>query len=348
MKRLNTRYGSAVLSMAAFAAGAIACGGSAAEEGQAAQDVTPGAAMPGADLGMASHSEANTATVFASLWLFGKDTLTIGPMTVHRATHGGGGGVDHPFVDVDVRLGDLRVLRVEGAESNPKNTKSSTSVTADGQTNAGDVTMLNGLVVLRNLVAESKCEATATGRQCKGTMSVSELTVGGKKIPLLEIAPNTKLRVKSLLAIPGLDVKLPVDLELVLNEQLAWTDAVPSTNSLIVNVAHLSGAASIDGLVSLMVDVVEGGPSATVGEPVTQCNSGSLQCCNSIQSANSDAAGAMIPPNAGGLTGSLGLDCSPMNVLGTGSSGCNAQPACCSGDTYGTVTLACNPVALDL
>ncbi|KAL3958218.1 hypothetical protein ACCO45_006380 [Purpureocillium lilacinum] len=82
------------------------------------------------------------------------------------------------------------------------------------------------------------------------------------------------------------------------------------------------------------------------------CNSGSLQCCNSVQSSSSDNSGTLlsglVPVNLQGLTGSVGLDCSPINVLGIGSSGCNQQTACCSGDTYGTVTLACNPINLNL
>ncbi|WP_394841005.1 hydrophobin family protein [Pendulispora brunnea] len=348
MKGHRLGYGVRALSILGLVAGAAACGAGAGGEGQATQDVTPGAAMPN-ELGLSSRSEANTATVFASLWLFGHDTLTIGPTAVHRATHGGAGGTDHPFVDIDVKLGDLRLLRVEGAESNPKNTKTSTSVSATGQTNAGDVTMLNGLVVLRNLVAESKCEATAAGQECHGTMSVSELTIGGKKIPLLEIAPNTKLRVNSLLAIPGLDVKLPVDLELVLNEQLVSTDPATSTSALIVNVAHLSGAASIEGLVSLMVDVIEGGPGSTVGQPVDACNVGAVQCCNSVQSADDPSVQALLS-NLNGTAAPdalVGLQCNPISVIGAGGNSCSAQPVCCQNNGYnGLINVGCSPVAL--
>jgi hypothetical protein len=80
------------------------------------------------------------------------------------------------------------------------------------------------------------------------------------------------------------------------------------------------------------------------------CNSGRLMCCSSLQSSSSDNSGTLlnnlVPINLQGLTGSLGLDCTPIDVLGIGNSGCTQQTACCSGDTYGTVTLACEPINL--
>jgi len=82
------------------------------------------------------------------------------------------------------------------------------------------------------------------------------------------------------------------------------------------------------------------------------CDSGVLMCCNSIQAASSDNSGTLlsglVPVNLQGLTGNLGLDCSPINVLGIGSSGCNQVTACCSGDSYGTVTLNCVEIDLNL
>ncbi|OJJ75893.1 hypothetical protein ASPBRDRAFT_38225 [Aspergillus brasiliensis CBS 101740] len=78
------------------------------------------------------------------------------------------------------------------------------------------------------------------------------------------------------------------------------------------------------------------------------CNSGSLQCCSSLQSSLSDNSGTsitgLVPVNLQGLTGMIGLGCTPIGVLGAGQAPCNAQTACCAGDTYGTLTLACNPL----
>jgi hypothetical protein len=80
------------------------------------------------------------------------------------------------------------------------------------------------------------------------------------------------------------------------------------------------------------------------------CNSGQLMCCNSVQSVSSDNSGTLlsglVPANLQGLTGSLGLDCTPLNVLGA-AGGCNQQTACCSGDSYGAVTLNCEPINLN-
>jgi len=55
-----------------------------------------------------------------------------------------------------------------------------------------------------------------------------------------------------------------------------------------------------------------------------QCNTGTLQCCNSVQSANSSAVATLlgllgIPIQ--GVTGLVGVTCSPLSVIGVGGSG---------------------------
>ncbi|KAI5994873.1 hydrophobin [Pisolithus marmoratus] len=77
-----------------------------------------------------------------------------------------------------------------------------------------------------------------------------------------------------------------------------------------------------------------------------QCNSGSLQCCNSVQPASSLSDGNLLSRQ--NLDGPIGLDCSPINVLGAGNASCTQQTACCNGDTYGTVTVDCHPIELSL
>ena len=50
-------------------------------------------------------------------------------------------------------------------------------------------------------------------------------------------------------------------------------------------------------------------PRATVDS----CDSGSLQCCNSVETSSSDSSGTLhsglVPINLQGLTGQIGLDC---------------------------------------
>ncbi|KAI0033490.1 fungal hydrophobin [Vararia minispora EC-137] len=81
----------------------------------------------------------------------------------------------------------------------------------------------------------------------------------------------------------------------------------------------------------------------------TSCNSGSTQCCNSIQPASSQQAAdllSLIGVNLQGLNIPIGIDCTPINVLGIGSNSCQQQVACCQGGTSGTIGLGCVPIGI--
>ncbi|KAK0213253.1 hydrophobin-251 [Desarmillaria ectypa] len=81
-----------------------------------------------------------------------------------------------------------------------------------------------------------------------------------------------------------------------------------------------------------------------------KCNSGSLQCCKSVQDPSSSAAQsafgvASIP--IGSVTADVGLACDPITVVGLGTTQCDNQPACCENNNYnGVVALGCTPVNL--
>jgi len=84
-----------------------------------------------------------------------------------------------------------------------------------------------------------------------------------------------------------------------------------------------------------------------------QCNTGSVQCCNSTtdaQSANKALGGLLgITDILAGVTGQVGLGCSPLSVVGSGAGQCNQKPVCCTGNTYkGLVNLGCSPINLNL
>ncbi|KAH9950780.1 hydrophobin-domain-containing protein [Amylocystis lapponica] len=82
-----------------------------------------------------------------------------------------------------------------------------------------------------------------------------------------------------------------------------------------------------------------------------QCNTGSIQCCQSTEAANSPAGSLLL-----GLLGVvvqgvdvlLGLDCSPINVVGVGSGNtCDASPVCCEDNSVGNlISIGCVPVSL--
>jgi len=82
------------------------------------------------------------------------------------------------------------------------------------------------------------------------------------------------------------------------------------------------------------------------------CNTGSISCCNTVQSSTTQNLGILSSllgiqlPDIGGL---LGLGCNPISVLGAGGNSCSAQPVCCSNNTFGgLINLGCSPININL
>ncbi|KAI0823839.1 fungal hydrophobin [Trametes gibbosa] len=80
------------------------------------------------------------------------------------------------------------------------------------------------------------------------------------------------------------------------------------------------------------------------------CNTGPIQCCNSVESANSAAGAALLSALGVALqdvSAQIGLDCSPLSVVGVGAAACGAHPVCCeNNDVGGLVSVGCVPVEL--
>ncbi|KAF9007119.1 fungal hydrophobin-domain-containing protein [Cyathus striatus] len=78
------------------------------------------------------------------------------------------------------------------------------------------------------------------------------------------------------------------------------------------------------------------------------CTTGALQCCDSVQAANSPAASSLLSVLGivvQDVTAQVGLTCSPISVVGTGGNSCTAQPACCTNNSFnGVVALGCTPI----
>ncbi|KAJ8497099.1 hypothetical protein ONZ45_g12192 [Pleurotus djamor] len=85
---------------------------------------------------------------------------------------------------------------------------------------------------------------------------------------------------------------------------------------------------------------------ATQTIPASQCTTGDIQCCNSVQSSKSDAVGlilGLLGVVLGAVEVLVGLNCS---VLG-GS--CNAQTVCCENNSFGgLIAIGCSPVNISL
>jgi len=86
------------------------------------------------------------------------------------------------------------------------------------------------------------------------------------------------------------------------------------------------------------------------GSGGSECDTGSLQCCSSVQSSTSTSATAaasllgLLGIVTGPITGLVGLTCNP--ILGIlSSTSCNQQAACCTGNSFsGIIVVGCSPI----
>ncbi|KAF8548600.1 fungal hydrophobin [Imleria badia] len=94
------------------------------------------------------------------------------------------------------------------------------------------------------------------------------------------------------------------------------------------------------------VALAYGGP--LFGRNPKVCNTGTIQCCQSVQSAGSPLATALAPLlSLSGIllgNGQIGLQCN--SLTGAGSS-CESNPVCCN-DTHfdGFINVGCSPISL--
>ncbi|KAM6500305.1 Hydrophobin, partial [Amanita muscaria] len=84
----------------------------------------------------------------------------------------------------------------------------------------------------------------------------------------------------------------------------------------------------------------------------SDCNTGSINCCESVQSTTDPAVQTLAGlfnialPNAAAL---VGVHCNPISALALSSNSCSEQPACCTGNQMaGVLTFGCNPLNADL
>ncbi|KAF8523238.1 hydrophobin [Gautieria morchelliformis] len=78
----------------------------------------------------------------------------------------------------------------------------------------------------------------------------------------------------------------------------------------------------------------------------SQCNTGAVQCCNSVGAANSLPGAAAIIALLGIVLQDpsvvVGLSCA--NIVGTS---CTQQPVCCTDNNFnGVINIGCTPVSL--
>ncbi|KDQ53856.1 hypothetical protein JAAARDRAFT_38816 [Jaapia argillacea MUCL 33604] len=85
--------------------------------------------------------------------------------------------------------------------------------------------------------------------------------------------------------------------------------------------------------------------------PASDCTTGPIQCCNTVETASDPAAAgilALLGIVLQDLTTEVGLTCSPITAIGVGSgSSCSASPVCCTDNSHGgLISIGCVPVTL--
>ncbi|KLO09115.1 fungal hydrophobin [Schizopora paradoxa] len=96
--------------------------------------------------------------------------------------------------------------------------------------------------------------------------------------------------------------------------------------------------------------------TSTATATTSQCNTGSLQCCNSVQSASTPSVASLLGLLGivvGSVTGQVGVTCSPLTIIGVSGNSClspsTAQPVCCENNSFnGVVALGCTPINVNL
>ncbi|KAL1940962.1 hypothetical protein VTO73DRAFT_7598 [Trametes versicolor] len=87
------------------------------------------------------------------------------------------------------------------------------------------------------------------------------------------------------------------------------------------------------------------------GEPASSCSTGPIQCCDSVQKADSTAATSIlgsIGVVVQDVNALVGLNCSPISVVSVGAgNACSAEAVCCEDNSHGTlISIGCLPVTL--
>lgn len=92
--------------------------------------------------------------------------------------------------------------------------------------------------------------------------------------------------------------------------------SIRSSSSSFINMQF-----KLSALATLAVATLAVATPARRNEPAGQCSTGELQCCDSVQAANSDAVSkllGLLGVVVQDVTALVGLTCSPISVIGVG------------------------------
>ncbi|KJA29741.1 hypothetical protein HYPSUDRAFT_196081 [Hypholoma sublateritium FD-334 SS-4] len=86
--------------------------------------------------------------------------------------------------------------------------------------------------------------------------------------------------------------------------------------------------------------------------PSNQCDTGSLQCCDSVQEATNPSMESLLgllSVVVSDVTENVGVTCNPITVIGASGTSCSEQPVCCTDNTFnGVIALGCTAININL
>lgn len=109
--------------------------------------------------------------------------------------------------------------------------------------------------------------------------------------------------------------------------------------------ARITIVSAVLGLAVLTLAVPS--PSGWSDQSLTaECNTGGVQCCNTIESSESESVSSVLAQQGFILQGQnipIGLNCDSFATDSVGSN-CATQPVCCDKTLVGGFGINCNPI----
>ncbi|TBU23872.1 fungal hydrophobin-domain-containing protein [Dichomitus squalens] len=112
--------------------------------------------------------------------------------------------------------------------------------------------------------------------------------------------------------------------------------------------SKLAITAAIAGLLAVATAL----PTPTDGGSAGMCNTGPVQCCNSVGSTTDSSftsgLGEFLQLALKDITADIGVQCSPITAIGGSlTSTCDAHPVCCENNSKGgLINIGCIPITL--
>ncbi|KAJ2935359.1 hypothetical protein H1R20_g1735, partial [Candolleomyces eurysporus] len=115
--------------------------------------------------------------------------------------------------------------------------------------------------------------------------------------------------------------------------------------------ARIFSLVALTSSLFLLAAAAPGGHGQGGSNEVTQCDNGTVLCCDQAQDAQAldKSFTALIQDvnvDVNNLQGLVGANCSPVTVIGAGTGGsCSAQQVCCQNNhNNGLVATGCSPI----